>query len=90
MPLKQIAHKLRAKHIGKHGVRSARRIGRFGGRKPRPIATFHIIHQSALVVRIEHLSDAVGYGSASDFYRHFKALFGVSPTAWRNMREREP
>ena len=37
---------------------------------------------------VEDIAEAVGYGSASDFYRHFKALFGISPTAWRNMRRR--
>ena len=37
---------------------------------------------------VEDIAEAVGYGSASDFYRHFKDLFGISPTAWRNTRRR--
>lgn len=35
---------------------------------------------------IEDISEAIGYGSASDFYRHFKECFGSSPTAWRKQR----
>ena len=37
---------------------------------------------------IEDIADAVGYGSTTDFYRHFKTIFGISPSAWRNMRRR--
>lgn len=37
---------------------------------------------------VEDIATAVGYGSASDFYRHFKDLFDISPTAWRNTHRR--
>jgi AraC-like DNA-binding protein len=32
---------------------------------------------------IENIAESVGYGCASDFYRHFKNLLGVSPSEWR-------
>jgi AraC-like DNA-binding protein/uncharacterized RmlC-like cupin family protein len=32
---------------------------------------------------VEDISEAVGYSCSSEFFRHFKSTFALSPTAWR-------
>ncbi len=36
---------------------------------------------------VEDIAEAVGYTCASDLFRHFRAAFGASPTAWRRARK---
>ena len=36
---------------------------------------------------VENVSEAVGYASASELYRHFKALYHASPSEWRKSKK---